>query len=107
MRYKLIKLGTTRVWAYQTTDTNTGTVLGPASWPAVTIVAQRGTATQVQYVNQLPSFNPSNPGGPGLVQGVLPTDQTIHWADPLQSGCGMPMMKPSASQSAECRVRTN
>ncbi len=62
-----VTLGQTRVWAYQTTDSNTGAVLGPASWPAVTIVAQRGTPTQAQIVNQLPSYNPSNPTGPGLV----------------------------------------
>jgi spore coat protein A, manganese oxidase len=94
-----VRLGPTRVWAYQTTDTNTGAVLGLAHWPAVTIVAQRGVATQVQYVNQLPSFNPSAPSGPGLVQGVLPFDQTIHWADPLQSHCAM--QKPAGSQSAK------
>ncbi len=92
-----LKLGKTRVWAYKTQDTYTGRVLGPAKWPAVTIVAKRGIATRVKYVNQLPSFDPSNPGGPGLVQGVLPFDQTIHWADPLQSGCGMNQM---GSQSA-------
>src|SRR5579862_1036568 len=92
-----VRLGPTRVWAFQTTDTNTGAMLGPAHWPAVTIVAQRGTATQVEYVNQLPSFNQSNPSGPGLVQGVLPFDQSIHWADPLQSHCGM--QKPAGSQS--------
>ena len=79
----LVKLGPTRVWAYQTTDTNTGTVLGPASWPAVTIVSQRGTATRVQYVNQLPSFNSSNPGGPGLVQGVLPFGA---WSSSIHKG---------------------
>ena len=96
-----VKLGPTRVWAYETKDTGTGAVLGPANFPAVTIVAQRGTATQVKYVNQLPSFKPSNPGGPGLVQGVLPFDQTIHWADPLQSGCGMVMPKAQRAQAAQ------
>ncbi len=95
-----ITLGQTRVWAYQTTDSSTGAVLGPASWPAVTLVAQRGTTTHVEYVNQLPSFNPSNPSGPGLVQGLLPFDQTVHWADPLKSGCGMSMpSSPTASES--------
>ncbi len=80
-----LKFGKTRVWAYETTDSNTGEVLGPANWPAVTIVTRRGIATRVKYVNQLPSFNPSHKFGPGLVQGLLPFDQTIHWADPLQS----------------------
>ena len=91
-----VNVGPTRVWAYQTTDSTTGAVLGAARWPAVTIVAQRGTATRAQFVNQLPSFNPRNPTGPGLVQGELLFDQTVHWADPLKSGCGMPNMSTSA-----------
>ncbi len=93
-------LGPTRVWAYETRDSDTGALLGPAHWPAVTIVAQHGVATQAEYVNNLPSFNPSSPSGPGLVQGVLPFDQTVHWADPLKSGCGMPMQ--NAGVSASC-----
>jgi spore coat protein A, manganese oxidase len=80
-----MKFGKTRVWAYESTDSRTGEVLGPANWPAVTIVATRGTPARVKYINQLPSFNPSCPWGPGLVQGVLPFDQTLHWADPLHS----------------------
>ena len=90
-----ITLGKTRVWAYETSDTNTGAILGPASWPATTIVTQRGTATRVEYVNTLPSFNPSDPTGPGLVQGVLEFDQTLHWANPLQTGCGMQIIQCS------------
>jgi spore coat protein A, manganese oxidase len=78
-----MKFRKTRVWAYESTDTRTGEVLGPANWPAVTLVATRGTPTRVKYINQLPSFNPSYPWGPGLVEGLLPIDQTIHWADPL------------------------
>ena len=96
-----VKLGPTRVWAFETSDANTGAVLGPAHFPAVTIVAQRGTATQMEYVNQLPSFNYSNPGGPGLLQRLLPVDQTIHWADPLQSGCAM--QPPTTDPNAPCR----
>ncbi|MGO9450141.1 MAG: multicopper oxidase domain-containing protein [Candidatus Binataceae bacterium] len=100
---KGITFGKTRVWAYQTSDTNTGQVLGPANWPAVTIDAEANVATQVTYVNQLPAFNPSDPTGPGLVQGELPVDQTLHWADPLQTGCGMMTIDcsvPSSSASA-------
>jgi len=96
-----VTLGPTRVWAYQTTDSTTGAVLGPAHWPAVTIVAQRGTTTRATYVNQLPSFDPDHPNGPGLVQGELPFDQTVHWADPLKSGCGMPMQNTSANASCK------
>lgn len=84
-----VTLGPTRVWTYRTTDSNTGAVLGPAHWPAVTIDAQRGIATRATYVNRLPSFNPDDPSGPGMVQGELPFDQTVHWADPLKTGCGM------------------
>jgi spore coat protein A len=92
-----VTLGKTRVWAFKAQDTRTGKVLGPARWPAVTLVARRGIATRVTYVNRLPSFDPSDPTGPGLVQGLLPFDQTIHWADPLQMGCAMMAMgSPSA-----------
>ena len=80
-----MKFRKTRVWAYESTDSRTGEVLGPANWPAVTLVATRGTPTRVKYINQLPSFDPSYPWGPGLVEGLLPIDQTIHWADPLHS----------------------
>jgi spore coat protein A len=96
-----VTLGPTRVWTYQTTDTSTGAVLGPAHWPAVTIVAQRGTATRATYVNQLPSFDPHHPSGPGLVQGELPFDQTVHWADPLKSGCAMSMQSTGVSSSCK------
>jgi spore coat protein A, manganese oxidase len=80
-----IKFRKTRVWAYESADSRTGEVLGPANWPAVTLEATRGIATRVKYVNQLPSFNPSYPWGPGLVEGVLAIDQTLHWADPMHS----------------------
>lgn len=80
-----MKFRKTRVWAYESADSRTGEVLGPANWPAVTLEATRDTPTRVKYINQLPSFNPSYPWGPGLVEGLLPIDQTIHWADPLHS----------------------
>jgi spore coat protein A, manganese oxidase len=76
----------TRVWAYETSDELTGKILGMASWPAVTLEATRFVPTLVKYENELPAFNFSNIRGsrfsPGLVQGILTTDQTIHWADP-------------------------
>ncbi|HVN64083.1 MAG TPA: multicopper oxidase domain-containing protein [Candidatus Binataceae bacterium] len=84
-----VTFGKTRVWAYETSDTKTGDILGRANWPAVTIEAKHAVATQIEYVNDLPSFNPSDPTGPGLVQGLIPVDQTIHWADPLAAGCAM------------------
>ncbi|WP_221066657.1 multicopper oxidase domain-containing protein [Methylomagnum ishizawai] len=86
---KGVKFGTTRVWAYETTDAQTRKVLGPANWPAVTLDAQARLATRIKYVNALPSFNPAKPRGAGLVQGLFLVDQTLHWADPLQQMCGM------------------
>lgn len=95
-----VKFGTTRVWAYETTDTATQKVLGPANWPAVTLETQAQIATQIQFVNALPSFNPANPSGPGLIQGLFLVDQTLHWADPLQQMCGMETRDCSASANA-------
>jgi len=86
-----VTFGKTRVWAYETSDTKNGKILGSANWPSVTVEARRGHPTQATYVNQLPSFNPADPDGPGLVQGLAEVDQTLHWADPLGTGCGMPI----------------
>ncbi len=78
-----VTFGPTRVWAYETRNTLTGALLGPANWPAVTLDAERFKPTQVKYVNTLPSFNSLNPTGPGLVQGLITVDQTVDVADPL------------------------
>ncbi len=77
--------GPTRVWVYETSNAFTGKVLGPGHWPAVTVENQRFIPTTIKYVNRLPSFNKANPFGPGLVQGLVTVDQTIHWADPLHT----------------------
>jgi FtsP/CotA-like multicopper oxidase with cupredoxin domain len=50
----------------------------PGSWPGVTVEAQKGTATTIKYVNDLPA----NP----VLRSYLTIDQTIHWADPLKAG---------------------
>ncbi len=78
----------TRVWAYETRDSFTNRVLGPAHWPSVTLETRRHIPTVVTYANKVPSWDPSNittnsisPGG--LVQGLVTVDQTIDWADPL------------------------
>ena len=101
----------TRVWVYEIKDSTTGDLLAPANWPAVTIEARRLTSTTVTYVNQLPSFgDPIMINGnstTGLVQGLITVDQTIHWADPLNSpnmnpctdnplasGCSQPFIAP-------------
>jgi FtsP/CotA-like multicopper oxidase with cupredoxin domain len=88
----------TRIWAYETSDSLTGRPLGPAFWPAVTVEARRGVPTLVRYINNLPSFNPLAPTGPGLIQGLISIDQTIHWANPLNNSgammCPPPLMAP-------------
>jgi FtsP/CotA-like multicopper oxidase with cupredoxin domain len=85
-----VAFGKTRVWAYETKDSFTNKVLGPANWPAVTVETQRYKPTFLTYVNALPSFNPAKPTGPGMVQGLVTVDKTLMWADPLNS----PMMNP-------------
>lgn len=89
-------LGPTRVWAYEIRDTQTGAVLGPAHWPAVTVDAQRLSPTTVTYVNQLPSFgDPITINGvstTATVQGLVTVDKTIHWSDPLNSPAMNPCM---------------
>ena len=88
-----VLFGKTRVWAYETSDSNTNELLAPARWPAVTVDATRFAQTTVRYKNELPAFNRSNsmlasrPFLTGLVQGLLTLDQTIHWADPLGLDC--------------------
>jgi len=58
--------GKTLVWGYN------------HSFPGPTLEAQRGTPSQVSYLNNL-----SN----SVLLANLPVDQTLHWADPL--GCNM------------------
>jgi FtsP/CotA-like multicopper oxidase with cupredoxin domain len=58
----------TTVWAYN------------QSYPGPTIVARRGVAATLVYVNGLKD--------PRLLA-TLPYDQTVHWADPLGLGCAM------------------
>ncbi|MDR3554951.1 MAG: multicopper oxidase domain-containing protein, partial [Syntrophobacteraceae bacterium] len=75
--------GKARLWGYETLDSTTGKVLAPPIWPGVTVEAKRNKPTVITYQNDLPSFNPGNPNGPGLVQGLITSDPTIHWANPL------------------------
>ena len=65
----------TWVWGYEVGDRQ-------PMWPGVTIEAEKGTPTEVTYINNLPSFMDG-----GVVQGLITYDQTIHWADPLEYGC--------------------
>ena len=74
-----MNFGATKVWAYEIWDSVTGKLLAPAHWPAVTIEATRHRPITAKHENELPTF-PT-----GLVQGLITTDQTIHWAAPLTS----------------------
>ncbi len=100
-----LTFGPTRVWAYETSDSLTKKILGPANWPAVTVDARRYVPTLVTYNNRLPQFGEpiTINGAPtsGLVQGLVTVDQTIDWADPLgvavANGCTMfPQLNPLA-----------
>lgn len=98
--------GKTRVWVYETSDAKTKKVLGAAHWPAATIENQRGSATTINYVNTLPSFNTKNAFGPGLVQGLLTMDQTVHWADPL-GNTGLDKCTGPNLAGVDCTVPSN
>lgn len=64
----------TWLWGYQVDGT-------PPSWPGTSVEATRGTPTNITYVNQLPlSASRSH------VEPLLTIDQTLHWADPLNTG---------------------
>jgi len=98
----------TRVWAYETSDSHTRKILGPANWPGVTLEATRFVPTVVKYENELPAFDRAHAKGmcfaDGLVQGLLTVDQTIHWADPLNLMCGpIDCTKPENAHNACCK----
>jgi spore coat protein A, manganese oxidase len=67
------------VWGYLTDTDSTATprpsYLGPV------VVAKKGVETRPTYINALPF------GASSRVQPLLPTDQTLDWADPVGTGC--------------------
>jgi spore coat protein A, manganese oxidase len=66
--------GGTWLWGYGVDST-------PPSWPGTTVEAQRGSPTDITYINNLPlSASKSH------VEPLLTIDQTLHWADPLNAG---------------------
>ena len=91
----IVNFQKTAIWGYETSDLFTGQVLGPAYSPSVTVENRRFESTLVEYINELPSFDNG-----GVIQGLITTDQTIHWADPLgttmQNSCmeGPPLAFP-------------
>lgn len=78
--------GKTFVWAYKVGD-------APLFYPGVTLEARHGIPTDVTYINNLPSWTEG-----GIVQGLLTVDQSIHWANPLESMC------PLAPSGAGCQL---
>lgn len=71
----------TWVWGYRAgiTPTNpAGTYIGPV------IVTTRGQPTQIRFVNNL-----GDTAGTHIIAWVNATDQTLHWADPLNDGANM------------------
>lgn len=98
----------TRVWTYETSDSLTKKILGPANWPGVTLKATRFVPTVVKYENELPAFDRAHARGmsfaDGLVQGLLTVDQTIHWADPLNLMCApVDCTRPENAANACCK----
>lgn len=63
----------TFVWGYKVGNR-------PASFPGFTVEAQRGTPTTIHYINNLAMPSSSH------LEPLLTIDQTIHWADPLNTG---------------------
>jgi len=83
----------TTVWGYQVAgldaDTNRPVSRGP-NWPGFTIEAVRGRPTNVLYSNELRT---------PTLQALLPVDQTLNWADPLNLGCQFqPVMSAACMQ---------
>ena len=72
----------TTVWGYEIND---GTTTFPAHYPAYTIEARRGIPVTVTYYNKLGNQTLYTPGSASS-PGILPIDQTLHWADPLNTG---------------------
>ncbi len=68
----------TYVWGYKAAGQTATTYIGPV------IVNERGTATEIKWVNNL-----GNTGGSNVTAWVTSTDQTLHWADPLGTGHSM------------------
>ena len=51
----------------------------PQTFPGPTLVARVGVPTHIRYVNAIEGQGGTSP----VLQGLIPVDQTLHWADPL------------------------
>jgi FtsP/CotA-like multicopper oxidase with cupredoxin domain len=67
----------TYLWGYDLSQSGIRGAPTP-QWPGTTVEAQRGTQTQIRYVNNLPSNS--------QLRKLVTVDETIHWADPLNAG---------------------
>jgi len=85
----------TWVWGYlQPGQTSRSSYLGPV------IVATRGQPTEMKYVNNLGSAATTN-----VLAYKYSTDQTLHWADPLNGEanmCNHMVMFPAPGEPAGC-----
>jgi FtsP/CotA-like multicopper oxidase with cupredoxin domain len=89
----------TRVWGYIAGNTCPSTVQDTYIGPV--IVNQRGAPTPITWVNEL-----GNAGTTGVLAYKYSTDQTLHWADPVNMGMnncsmmgGMPMFGSECAQN--------
>ena len=100
--------GKTWVWGYQVGDTcdpDPGhSYIGPV------VVAQRGTPTQMTFINQLPDADPYGIlGGPSsnVLAFTKNTDLTMHWADPTNdqdNTCSEALSQGFLLPSPECNL---
>jgi FtsP/CotA-like multicopper oxidase with cupredoxin domain len=98
----------TWVWGYQIGDTclpDPGhSYIGPV------VVAERGTPTNLTFINQLPNADPYSMGLPNpsnVLAFTQNTDQTMHWADPLNfqnNGCSHALSEGYLVPSPDCQL---
>ncbi|MDP2209921.1 MAG: multicopper oxidase domain-containing protein [Bacteroidota bacterium] len=72
----------TKCWGY---EVNNGTITAPAHYPAFTIEAWKDIPVTVTYYNKLGNQTLYTPVSSTL-PGILPVDQSLHWANPLGTG---------------------
>ena len=87
-------LGKTWVWGYlQSGQTSRASYIGPV------IVAERRTPTEVKWVNDL-----GGTAGSHVLAWVSSTDQTLHWADPLngEANACAEAVEPAKPPAGDC-----
>jgi FtsP/CotA-like multicopper oxidase with cupredoxin domain len=71
----------TYVWGYRSGSACPGLAPALPTYTGPVFVATRGIPTEITYVNSLPDTTASQ-----LLAWRFSTDQTLHWADPLNNG---------------------